>query len=147
MADGDGRYLLNMAEELLLLPPEPRLDSAGLLKTIQRRMPIYDKSQESHDNLNSALHKNMRGPDSDSALYWLARIFAGGEDPNYIARRTLRFVVEDVGMADPPAHSDAMAAWQGFERLGTPEGELALAQSVIYLATAPKSNACYRAYG
>ncbi|MAI10569.1 MAG: AAA family ATPase [Rhodospirillaceae bacterium TMED167] len=146
MADGDGRYLLNMAEELFLLPSEPRLDTDGLSEIIQRRMPLYDKSQEAHYNLISALHKSMRGSDVDAALYWLARMLAGGEDQNYIARRLVRFAVEDVGMADPTALHHAMAAWQAFERIGSPEGELALAQSVIYLATAPKSNAGYRAY-
>ena len=146
MADGDGRYLLNMAEELFLLPSEPRLDTDGLSEIIQRRMPLYDKSQEAHYNLISALHKSMRGSDVDAALYWLARMLAGGEDQNYIARRLVRFAVEDVGMADPAALPHAMAAWQAFERIGSPEGELALAHSVIYLATAPKSNAGYRAY-
>jgi len=146
MADGDGRYLLNMAEELFLLPNEPKLDTAELAEVIQRRMPLYDKSQEAHYNLISALHKSLRGSDVDAALYWLARMLAGGEDPNYIARRLVRFAVEDIGMADPNALTQSMAAWQAFERIGSPEGDLAIAQSVIYLATAPKSNAAYVAH-
>ncbi len=146
MADGDGRYLLNMAEELFTLPPGDALDTADLATVIQKRAPIYDKGQEGHYNLISALHKSLRGSDCDAALYWLARMLAGGEDPNYIARRLLRFAVEDIGLADPNAMSQALHAWQSFERLGSPEGELALAQAVIYLGTAPKSNAAYTAY-
>ncbi|KLN61230.1 ATPase AAA [Kiloniella spongiae] len=146
MADGDGRYLLNMAEELFTLPPGEALDTADLATVIQKRAPIYDKGQEGHYNLISALHKSLRGSDCDAALYWLARMLAGGEDPNYIARRLLRFAVEDIGLADPNAMSQALHAWQSFERLGSPEGELALAQAVIYLGTAPKSNAAYAAY-
>jgi len=147
MADGDGRYLLNMAEELFLQPAEPSLATPDLADVIQRRMPLYDKSQEAHYNLISALHKSLRGSDTDAALYWMARMLAGGEDPNYIARRLVRFAVEDVGLADPNALPQAIAAWQAYERLGSPEGELALAQCVIYLGTAPKSNAAYRAIG
>ena len=147
MADGDGRYLLNLAEELYALPPGAPLDSARLAEVVQKRAPVYDKGQESHYNLISALHKSLRGSDSDAALYWLARMLAGGEDPHYIARRLLRFAVEDVGLADPGALEQVLAAWQAYERLGTPEGELALAQAVIYLGTAPKSNAAYRALG
>ncbi len=147
MADGDGRYLLNMAEELLAMPPSGRkLDSAGLAAAVQRRAPLYDKAQEGHYNLISALHKSLRGSDTDAALYWLARMLAGGEDPRYIARRLVRFAVEDVGLADPDALPHAIAAWDAFERLGSPEGELAVAQCVIYLATAPKSNAAYKAF-
>ncbi|WP_299372900.1 replication-associated recombination protein A, partial [uncultured Kiloniella sp.] len=146
MADGDGRYLLNMAEELFTLPPGEALNTADLATVIQKRAPIYDKGQEGHYNLISALHKSLRGSDCDAALYWLARMLAGGEDPNYIARRLLRFAVEDIGLADPNAMSQALYAWQSFERLGSPEGELALAQAVIYLGTAPKSNAAYAAY-
>ena len=112
---------------------------------MQRRAPLYDKAQESHYNLISALHKSLRGSDADAALYWLARMLAGGEDPLYIARRLVRFAAEDVGLADPEALLQALAAWDTYERLGSPEGELALAQCVIYLATAPKSNAAYRA--
>jgi len=147
MADGDGRYLLNMAEELFRLPPEKILDQAGLAKAVQKRAPLYDKAQEGHYNLISALHKSLRGSDNDAALYWLARMLAGGEDPLYIARRLVRFAVEDIGMADPNALVQALAAWDSYERLGSPEGELAIAQCVIYLGTAPKSNAAYRAFG
>ncbi|BBK43915.1 ATPase AAA [Allostella vacuolata] len=146
MADGDGRYLLNLAEELFLLPAAPVLDAARLVETVQRRAPIYDKGQESHYNLISALHKSLRGSDTDAALYWFARMLAGGEDPIYIARRLTRFAVEDVGLADPAALPQAIAAWEAYDRLGSPEGELALAQLVIYLGTAPKSNAAYTAH-
>ncbi|MGP1253572.1 MAG: replication-associated recombination protein A [Kiloniellales bacterium] len=146
LADGDGRYLLNLVEELAALPPEPQRDPAGLAEIVQRRMPLYDKSQEAHYNLISALHKSLRGSDTDAALYWLARMLAGGEDPNYIARRLVRFAVEDIGLADPNALPQAIAAWQAYERLGSPEGELAIAQCAIYLGTAPKSNAAYRAF-
>jgi putative ATPase len=146
MADGDGRYLLNMAEELYRLPPGPPLDNAGLAGALQRRAPLYDKAQEGHYNLISALHKSLRGSDTDAALYWLARMLAGGEDPRYIARRLVRFAVEDIGLADPDALPQAIAAWEAYERLGSPEGELAIAQCVIYLGTAPKSNAAYRGF-
>lgn len=146
MADGDGRYLLNMTEEVLLLPANPVLDTAALTEIVQKRMPLYDKAQDAHYNLISALHKSMRGSDVDAALYWLARMLSGGEDPRYIARRLVRFASEDIGMADPNALSHSIAAWEAFERIGSPEGELAIAQSVIYLATAPKSNAAYSAY-
>jgi len=146
MADGDGRYLLNMAEELLRLPPGPKLDIAGLAAAVQRRAPLYDKAQEGHYNLISALHKSLRGSDTDAALYWLARMLAGGEDPRYIARRLVRFAVEDIGLADPDALPQSIAAWEAYERLGSPEGELAIAQCVVYLGTAPKSNAAYRAF-
>jgi putative ATPase len=147
MADGDGRYLLNLAEELFALPEGPPLDTARLVATVQRRAPVYDKAQESHYNLISALHKSLRGSDTDAALYWLARMLAGGEDPIYIARRLTRFASEDIGLADPQALVQALAAWDAYERLGSPEGELALAQLVIYLGTAPKSNAAYKAFG
>jgi len=147
MADGDGRYLLNMAEALFELPPEPLLDPLALASAVQRRAPLYDKGQESHYNLISALHKSLRGSDADAALYWLARMLAGGEDPLYIARRLVRFASEDIGLADPQALVQALAAWDAYERLGSPEGELVIAQSVLYLATAPKSNAAYRALG
>ena len=145
MADGDGRYLLNMAEELFRLPPDIILDPAALTKAVQKRAPLYDKAQEGHYNLISALHKSLRGSDTDAALYWLARMLVGGEDPKYIARRLLRFAVEDVGLADPQALVQALAAWDAYDRLGSPEGELAIAQCVIYLGTAPKSNAAYEA--
>jgi len=145
MADGDGRYLLNMAEGVFILPETPILDTQGLAAVVQRRMPLYDKSQDGHYNLISALHKSLRGSDVDAALYWFARMLEGGEDPNYVARRLLRFAVEDIGLADPHAVVQANTAWQAFERLGSPEGELALVQCVIYLASAPKSNAAYKA--
>jgi putative ATPase len=145
MADGDGRYLLNMAEELFRLPPDLVLDPVALTKAVQKRAPLYDKAQEGHYNLISALHKSLRGSDTDAALYWLARMLAGGEDPKYIARRLLRFAVEDIGLADPQALVQALSAWDAYDRLGSPEGELALVQCVIYLGSAPKSNAAYRA--
>jgi len=148
MADGDGRYVLNLAEELLQLPAgTKRLDRAGLVGAVQRRAPLYDKAQEGHYNLISALHKSLRGSDTDAALYWLARMLAGGEDPLYITRRLVRFAVEDVGLADPQAVVQALAAKDLYDFLGSPEGELGLAQAVIYLATAPKSNAAYVAFG
>ena len=147
MADGDGRYLLNLAEELFALPDASPMDTAALAAAVQRRAPVYDKSQEGHYNLISALHKSLRGSDVDASLYWLARMMAGGEDPRYIARRLVRFASEDIGLADPQALPQAIAAWEAYERLGSPEGELAIAQSVVYLATAPKSNALYRALG
>ncbi|MGE4219147.1 MAG: replication-associated recombination protein A [Alphaproteobacteria bacterium] len=147
MADGDGRFLLNLAEELFALKASAPLDSNALAATIQRRAPLYDKAQEGHYNLISALHKSLRGSDTDAALYWLARMLAGGEDPRFIARRLLRFAYEDVGLADPSAAVQALTAWETYERIGSPEGELALAQAVIYLGTAPKSNAAYTAMG
>jgi putative ATPase len=145
LADGDGRYVLNMAEQLVALPGQTgQLDVAGLASQVQKRVPLYDKAQEGHYNLISALHKSMRGSDPDAALYWLARMLDGGEDPLYIARRIVRFASEDVGIADPNAIQQALAAWDVYERLGSPEGELAIAQAVVYLATAPKSIAVYR---
>lgn len=146
MADGDGRYLLNLVEEIVSLSADDILDVADLTKAIQKRAPLYDKSQEAHYNLISALHKSLRGSDADAALYWLARMLAGGEDPRYIARRLTRFAVEDIGLADPDALPQSLAAWEAYERIGSPEGELAIAQCVLYLATAPKSNAVYRAF-
>jgi len=146
MADGDGRYLLNMAEELFRFPPDTELDVIQLTKAVNRRAPLYDKGQEGHYNLISALHKSLRGSDTDAALYWFGRMLAGGEDPKYIVRRLVRFAVEDVGLADPAALTQCLAAWDAYDRLGSPEGELAIAQAVIYLGTAPKSNAAYRAY-
>lgn len=148
MADGDGRYLLNMAEQLLALPEDtPPLDPAGLAALLAKRAALYDKDREEHYNLISALHKSMRGSDPDAALYWLARMLVGGEDPRFLARRILRFASEDVGMADPRALQIALAAWEAYERLGSPEGELAIAQAVVHLATAPKSNALYAGFG
>ncbi|WP_327665090.1 replication-associated recombination protein A [Streptomyces sp. NBC_00498] len=149
MADGDGRYLLNMAEQLHALPETETgtpLDTAALAHHIQQRAPLYDKAQEGHYNLISALHKSMRGSDPDAALYWLARMLDGGEDPLFVARRLVRFASEDIGIADPHALQQTMAAWDVYERLGSPEGELAIAQAVVYLATAPKSIAVYRGF-
>lgn len=146
MADGDGRYFLNLIEALSTLPSEPPLDAPGLAKVVQQRAPAYDKDREGHYNLISALHKSLRGSDTDAALYWMARMLDGGEDPAYICRRLTRFAVEDIGLADPNAAVQALAAWDIYERLGSPEGELAIAQLVIYLGTAPKSNAAYTAY-
>ena len=188
MADGDGRYLLGMVEQVLgwarAGAPEagsggagggaaassgesagggapetgsaaragaadggPRLDAEELTAVVASRAPLYDKSGEEHYNLISALHKSMRGSDPDAALYWLARMLVGGEDPRYVARRLVRFASEDVGMADPSALQTALAAWEAYERLGSPEGELAIAQAVVHLATAPKSVALYRGLG
>lgn len=147
MADGDGRFILNLAEELANLPSETMLDTAGLAAAVQKRAPLYDKAQEGHYNLISALHKAVRGSDVDAALYWLARMLTGGEHPIYIARRLVRMAVEDIGLAEPAALPQTIAAWEAYDRLGSPEGELALAQAVIFLATAPKSNAAYAAFG
>ncbi|KJV10787.1 ATPase AAA [Elstera litoralis] len=146
LADGDGRYLLNLAEALFALKDLPPLDSAGLLASVQKRAPLYDKDREEHYNLISALHKSLRGSDVDAALYWFQRMLLGGEDPHFIARRLTRFAAEDIGLADPLALPQAIAAWDAYDKLGSPEGELALAQAVVYLATAPKSNATYRAF-
>lgn len=146
MADGDGRYLLTMLDFIWDAAPKQPLDVAGLGQLLQQRPPVYDKAQESHYNLISALHKSLRGSDVQAALYWFSRMLDGGEDPLYIARRLVRFASEDIGMADPQALLQAVTARQTYEMLGSPEGELAIAQSVIYLATAPKSNAQYVAY-
>jgi putative ATPase len=147
MADGDGRFVFNLAEELAALPPGTVLDRAALAAAVQRRAPLYDKAQEGHYNLISALHKAVRGSDVDAALYWLARMLTGGEHPIYIARRLVRMAVEDIGLAEPQALVQTIAAWEAYDRLGTPEGELALAQAVIFLAASPKSNAAYAAFG
>ncbi len=147
LADGDARYLLNMVEAIADLPPEPTLGVDALAEILQRRLPIYDRQEEAHYNLISALHKSVRGSDPDAALYWLCRMLAGGEDPRYLARRIVRMASEDVGLADPSALGLALAAAEAYERLGSPEGELALAQAVVYLALAPKSNAVYEAFG
>ena len=148
MADGDGRYLLNLAEQLAALPPDtPPLDVPTLSELLAKRAALYDRDREEHYNLISALHKSLRGSDCDAALYWLARMLTGGEDPRYIARRLVRFASEDIGMADPQALTQALTAWEVYERLGSPEGELAIAQAVVYLGTAPKSNALYTALG
>ena len=148
MADGDGRYLLNMAEQIAALPQQTAPMTTGALSDLlSRRAALYDKDREEHYNLISALHKSLRGSDPDAALYWFARMLNGGEDPRYIARRLVRFAAEDIGMADPNALQIALAGWETYERLGTPEGELAVAQVIVYLGTAPKSNAVYTAYG
>ncbi|WP_284944955.1 replication-associated recombination protein A [Acidisoma cladoniae] len=148
MSDGDGRYLLNMVEQLFSLPESTApLDAAGLSDLLSKRAALYDKDREEHYNLISALHKSLRGSDPDAALYWFSRMLVGGEDPRYIARRLLRFAAEDIGMADPQALVQTLTAWETYERLGSPEGELALAQAVVYLGTAPKSNAVYAAFG
>lgn len=146
MADGDGRFLLNLCEELFELGDVAPLSAKRLAEVVQRRLPIYDKSQDGHYNLISALHKSLRGSDVNAALYWFGRMLEGGEDPKYIARRLARFASEDIGMADPAALTQSLAAWDAYDRLGSPEGELAIAQAVVYLATAPKSNAAYVAY-
>ena len=149
MADGDGRALINLAEEVLaaVASGEPPLTTASLVTLVQRRAPLYDKSRDGHYNLISALHKAVRGSDPDAALYWLCRMLDGGEDRLFLARRLVRMAVEDIGLADPAALTQALAAKDTYDFLGSPEGELALAQATIYMATAPKSNAAYKAYG
>jgi putative ATPase len=148
MADGDGRAALTLTEELWRAARAGEtFDAVRLQEIVQRRAPIYDKSQDGHYNLISALHKSVRGSDPDAALYYLCRMLDAGEDPLYIARRVVRMAVEDIGLADPQALTVANAAKDAYDFLGSPEGELGIAQAVIYLATAPKSNAAYRAYG
>jgi putative ATPase len=147
MADGDGRAALTLAEEIWrAASPDEIFDRARLVEIVQRRAPIYDKAQEGHYNLISALHKCVRGSDPDAALYYLARMLVAGEAPLFLARRIVRMAVEDIGLADPQALVVANAAKDAYDFLGSPEGELALAQAVVYLATAPKSNAVYNAY-
>ncbi|MEH6489415.1 replication-associated recombination protein A [Hyphomonas oceanitis] len=147
MADGDGRYLLNLAEQAFMMASAPRLLSLEELSAaVQKRAPAYDKDREEHYNLISALHKSIRGSDPDAALYWFARMLEGGEDPLFLARRLVRMASEDIGLADPTALMICGEAARTYERLGSPEGELALAHAVIHLATAPKSNAAYVAY-
>jgi putative ATPase len=146
LADGDGRFLLGMAEDIANAGVRTPLDPAGLAGIVQRRAPVYDKDREGHYNLISALHKSLRGSDTDAALYWMNRMLEGGEDPTYILRRLTRFAVEDIGLADPAALTQSIAAWEAYDRLGSPEGDLAIAQLVIYLGTAPKSNAGYTAF-
>ncbi len=143
MADGDGRALLNLIEQIG--DEKEPLDPEALTRRLTRRAPVFDKSGDGHYNLISALHKSVRGSDPDAALYWLARMLEGGEDPRYLARRITRMAVEDIGQADPGALAFCLAAWESYERLGSPEGELSLAQAVIRLALAPKSNAAYKA--
>jgi putative ATPase len=146
MADGDGRALLNLIEQIAAWKPDTALDTNALTARLMKRAAQYDKSGDAHYNLISALHKSVRGSDPDAALYWLARMLEGGEDPRYLARRITRMGVEDIGLADSHAQTVCLQAWETYERLGSPEGELALAQAVIYLALAPKSNAGYAAY-
>ena len=146
MADGDGRYLLNMASLLVDLPARPMVDSGALASLVVGQVQAFDRAGDQHYNLMSALHKTLRASDADAGLYWLARMLAGGEDPHYILRRLTRFAAEDIGLAEPEAQPRALAAWQAYERLGSPEGDLAIAGLVIYLATAPKSNAAYNAF-
>ena len=146
MADGDGRALLNLIEQVMAWKVAAPLDTEALSKRLMRRAAKYDKSGDEHYNLISALHKSVRGSDPDAALYWYARMLEGGEDPRYLARRLVRMAVEDIALADPQAQTVCLHAWETYERLGSPEGELALAQAVIYLALAPKSNAGYIAY-
>lgn len=145
MADGDGRYILTLAEQVFV-QADGELDLTGLMAIVQRRAPLYDKKDDAHYNLISALHKSVRGSDADASLYWFSRMLAGGEHPEYIARRMIRMATEDIGLADPQALGMAIHAWETYERLGSPEGELALAEALVYLATAPKSNAVYMAF-
>ena len=146
MADGDGRALLNLVEQVTAWPDDGRLDVAALSRRLMRRASRYDKSGDEHYGLISALHKSVRGSDPDAALYWLARMLSGGEDPRYLARRITRMAIEDIGLADPEAQAVCLRAWESYDRLGSPEGELAIAQAVVYLALAPKSNATYTAF-
>jgi len=146
MADGDGRALLNLIEQVAAWTTQEKLGRDALAARLMKRAAKYDKSGDEHYNLISALHKSVRGSDPDAALYWLARMLEGGEDPRYLARRITRMAVEDIGLADPQAQTVCLHAWELYERLGSPEGELALAQAVTYLALAPKSNAGYAAY-
>ena len=149
LADGDGRYLFNMIEEIVSAaePGAAPIDPEALVRIVQKRVPLYDKSQDGHYNLISALHKSVRGSDPDAALYYLARMLVAGENPLFLARRLVRMAIEDIGLADPEAVHQALAAKDTYDFLGSPEGELALAQAAIYLATAPKSNAAYAAFG
>ena len=146
MADGDGRALLNLIEQIMAWRTDGKLDRDDLTKRLQKRAAQYDKSGDGHYNLISALHKSVRGSDPDASLYWFTRMLEGGEDPRFLARRSTRMAVEDIGLADPQAQSVCLDSWNTYERLGSPEGELALAQAVIYLALAPKSNSAYVAY-
>ncbi|MEE2566913.1 replication-associated recombination protein A [Hyphobacterium marinum] len=146
MADGDGRYLLNLAEELFALDRTGKMDLREIGEVLQRRAPVYDKDREEHYNIISALHKSVRGSDPDAALYWLARMLEGGEDPLYIVRRVVRMASEDIGLADSSALHAALAAKDAYDFLGSPEGELAIAQAVVHMACAPKSNAVYKGY-
>ena len=144
-ADGDGRFLLNQAETLLAIGGSEPLDPAAMAALLHRRMPVYDKNREGHYNLISALHKSLRGSDPQAALYWMARMLVAGEEPLYVLRRITRFASEDIGLADPQALQQCIAAKDAYEFLGSPEGELAIVQACLYCATAPKSNAIYKA--
>ncbi|MFZ3583005.1 replication-associated recombination protein A [Loktanella sp. DJP18] len=146
MSDGDGRALLNLIEQVAAWKTDKPLGTEALTSRLMKRATKYDKSGDEHYNLISALHKSVRGSDPDAALYWLARMLTGGEDPRYLARRIVRMAVEDIGLADPQAQHVCLQAWETYERLGSPEGELALGQAVTYLALAPKSNAGYVAF-
>ncbi len=146
MADGDGRALLNLLEQCFSWKDGGKVDAETMARRLSKRMPNYDKSGDEHYNLISALHKSVRGSDPDAALYWFARMLIGGEDPRYLARRITRMAVEDIGLADPQAQAVCLQSWQTYERLGSPEGELALAQAVVYLALAPKSRAAYAGF-
>ncbi len=146
MADGDGRALLNLLEQCFSWQDVGKIDAETMGRRLSKRMPNYDKSGDEHYNLISALHKSVRGSDPDAALYWFARMLNGGEDPRYLARRITRMAVEDIGLADPQAQAICLQSWQTYERLGSPEGELALAQAVVYLALAPKSKAAYAGF-
>lgn len=146
MADGDGRALLNLVEQVMAWHVDKPLDSSELGQRLMKRAAQYDKSGDAHYNLISALHKSVRGSDPDAALYWFARMLDAGEDPRYLARRITRMAVEDIGLADPQAQAICLQSWETFERLGSPEGELAIAQALVYIALAPKSNAVYVAY-
>ena len=146
MADGDGRALLNLIEQVMAWKVAGRIGLEDLTRRLARRAAKFDKSGDEHYNLISALHKSVRGSDPDAALYWLARMLAGGEDPRFLARRLARMAIEDIGLADPQAQAFCLQAWETYERLGSPEGELALGQAVVYLALAPKSNAGYVAF-
>ena len=146
MADGDGRALLNLIEQVAAWKVEGKLERDALTTRLMKRAAKYDKSGDEHYNLISALHKSVRGSDPDAALYWFARMLEGGEDPRFLARRITRMAVEDIGLADPQAQAICLQSWETYERLGSPEGELALAQALTYLALAPKSNATYVAY-
>ena len=144
-ADGDGRFLLNQAETLFSITLENPLDPPAMAALLQRRMPVYDKDREGHYNLISALHKSLRGSDPQAALYWMARMLVAGEEPLYVLRRLVRFASEDIGLADPQALVQCLAAKDAYDFLGSPEGELAIVQACLYCATAPKSNAAYKA--
>lgn len=147
LAEGDARHFLNMVENIEHCASEKQMDKTELASLLQRRNPLYDRASDGHYNLISALHKSVRGSDPDAALYWLARMLEGGEDPQFIARRIVRMALEDIGLADPQALDIAINAWKAFDQLGHPEGDLAFAHAIVYLALAPKSNAIYTAFG